>query len=172
MTDKKNNIGKENTGENNSGDGNSGNRNSGDGNSGYGNSTERETGIFNSTPGTLRMFNQPTDKKWDEIAHPNFNDFYVTKWIPESKMTDKEKIADPEFYIRQGYLKKYEYKEAWANFWKDTGKENRQKFLDLPNFDAEVFKAITGIDVEAPKTESDEITVNGVRYRKVESSKE
>jgi hypothetical protein len=80
----KNNTGVKNTGENNSGNGNSGYWNSGywnsgNGNSGNGNSTKRETGIFNSTPGTLRMFNKQTDIKWDEIDHPHFDEFYLTK---------------------------------------------------------------------------------------------
>lgn len=178
MKDKKNNTGVENTGENNSGDGNSGSFNSGDGNSGYGNSghgnsgygnsgdwnsgygnsgyrnsgygnsTERETGLFNSTSGTLRMFNKPTDKEWDEIEHPHFLGFYLTKWIPENEMTDEEKKNYPYFNLRNGYLKTYTYEEAWKNFWKDTDEDNRNKFLTLPNFDATVFKEITGIDVE------------------------
>ena len=141
------NSGYGNSGNRNSGDWNSGYGNSGDGNSGYGNSTDRESGIFNSEEVTVRMFNKPTDKKWNEIDHPHFTEFYLTKWIPEDEMTDEEKKADPQFYVRQGYLKKFEYKEAWANFWKDTDEENRKKFLALPNFDAQVFKDITGIDV-------------------------
>ena len=63
-------------------------------------------------------------------------------------MTDEEKKADPQFFVRKGYLKTYEWKEAWSNFWKDTDEENRKKFLALPNFDAKVFKEITGIDVD------------------------
>jgi hypothetical protein len=93
------------------------------------------------------MFNKPTDKKWDEIDHPHFAEFYLTKWIFESEMTDEEKKADPQFYIRQGYLKQFEWKEAWANFWRDTDEANRKKFLALPNFDAQIFKDITGIEV-------------------------
>jgi hypothetical protein len=139
------NSGNRNSGGWNSGDGNSGGWNSGDGNSGYGNSTNRESGIFNSEEPTIRMFNKPTDKKWDEIDHPYFNEFYLTKWIPESEMTEAEKIADPQFYVRQGYLKTFTYKEAWANFWKDTDEANRKKFLALPNFSWDVFTDITGI---------------------------
>jgi len=174
MKDKKNNTGVNNTGENNSGDWNSGNwnsgyGNSGDRNSGYGNSTDRESGIFNSEQGTVRMFNKPTEKKWDEIDHPNFNKFYLTKWIPEKEMTDEEKIADPEFYVREGYLKTFTYKEAWANFWKDTDESNRKKFLALPNFDKIIFASITGIEIEDEKTIKikDEIIIDGIRYRKV-----
>lgn len=91
------------------------------------------------------MFNKETNLKWDEIDHPHFNEFYLTKWISESEMTDEEKKADPEFYVRGGYLKTYTWKEAWANFWRDTDEENRKKFLALPNFSWEVFTEITGI---------------------------
>ncbi len=62
-------------------------------------------------------------------------------------MTEEEKEADEYFYVRQGYLKTYSWEEAWSNFWRDTDEENRQKFLNLPNFDADIFKEITGIDV-------------------------
>ena len=139
------NSGYGNSGDWNSGDWNSGYGNSGDWNSGYGNSTKRESGIFNSTEPTIRMFNKPTDKKWDEINHPHFNEFYLTKWIEENEMTDEEKKADPQFYVRKGYLKKFTWQEAWANFWKDTDEENRKKFLALPNFSWSIFTEITGI---------------------------
>lgn len=86
---KKNNTGVENTGENNSGYWNSGSWNSG-----YGNSTDRESGIFCSELGTVRMFNKPTDLKWDDIQHPHFSEFNLIKWIPEEAMTDEEKKAD------------------------------------------------------------------------------
>ena len=140
------NSGDRNSGYGNSGYGNSGYGNSGDWNSGYGNSTNKESGIFNSEAGTIRMFNKPTDKTWDEIDHPHFAEFYLTKWIPEDEMTDEEKKADPDFCVRHGYLKKFEWKEAWANFWRDTDEENRKKFLTLPNFDWSVFTEITGIE--------------------------
>ena len=137
-----------NTGEKNTGNGNSGNRNSG-----YGNSTDRETGIFNTTQGKIRCFNKETDKTYDEINHPNFYEFELNKWISEEDMTEEEKKNDPKFYVRQGYLKTFTYEEAWANFWRDTDEDNRQKILDLPNFDAEIFKEITGIDIDVKKTE-------------------
>ena len=151
------NSGNRNSGNRNSGDWNSGYGNSGNRNSGYGNSTNRESGIFNSEQGTIRMFNKPTNKKWDEIDHPNFDKFYLNKWISEDEMTDEEKVADKMFYVRQGYLKTFSWEEAWKNFWRDTDEENRQKFLALPNFDAKIFKDITGIDVQ--KDEVEELTM-------------
>ncbi len=155
------NSGDRNSGDWNSGNLNSGNWNSGDRNSGDWNRGYRETGIFNTTEGTLRLFNQPTDLKWDDITHPNFYEFYLNKWIPESDMTDEEKKADPQFFVREGYLKTYTWEEAWANYWKDTTEEDRQRVLNLPNFDATVFKEITGISVnEKSKT----IEIGGKTY--------
>jgi hypothetical protein len=147
------NSGDGNSGDRNSGDWNSGYRNSGYRNSGYGNSTNRESGIFNSEEGTIRMFNKSTDKKWDDIDHPYFDEFCLTKWIPENEMTEEEKKNVSDFYVRQGYLKTFSWKEAWANFWKDTDEENRQKFLNLPNFTWSVFTEITGIKENGKKSE-------------------
>ena len=163
------NSGDRNSGDFNSGGWNSGGWNSGYGNSGYGNSTNRESGIFNSEEPTIRMFNKPTDKKWNEIDHPHFDEFYLTKWIPESEMTDEEKKADPSYSVKQGYLKKFEWKEAWANFWRDTDEENRKKFLALPNFSWDVFTSITGIKPENENCEPEIIELNGIKYKKLKS---
>ena len=166
------NSGDRNSGDRNSGDRNSGYRNSGNWNSGYGNSTNRETGIFNTTQGKIRCFNQETDLSWDDIDHPEFNNFYLNKWIPEADMTDEEKKSDPEFYVRGGYLKTYTWEEAWANYWRDSDDEEKQKVLNLPNFSWDVFTEITGIDVEQPKTTNPpEITFDGATYVLKESVK-
>ncbi len=156
------NSGYGNSGDRNSGDRNSGDRNSGYGNSGYGNSVDRESGIFCSEQGTIRMFNKPTNLKWEEIDHPNFYEFYLTKWISESEMTDEEKKNDPNFFVRQGYLKTFTWEEAWTNYWRDSDEDEKQKVLNLPNFDAKVFKDITGIDVETK--ESNTINIGGKEY--------
>jgi hypothetical protein len=158
------NSGDRNSGYGNSGYGNSGNSNSGDSNSGnrnsgYGNSTDRESGIFNSEAGKVRVFNKETNLTWDEIDHPHFNEFYLNKWISESEMTDEEKKNDSEFYVQGGYLKKFTWNEAWSNFWRDTDEKNRQKFLNLPNFDAQIFFDITGIDVKKSSLVGKEVEV-------------
>lgn len=165
------NSGDRNSGNWNSGYWNSGGRNSGDWNSGYGNSSNRQSGIFNSTETTVRMFNKETNLKWEDIDHPNFYEFHLNKWIPESEMTDEEKKADPQFFVRQGYLKTYGWNEAWANFWKDTDEENRQKFLHLPNFDPVVFKGITGIDVEV-EAKPETIEIGGTKYEVTDDLKD
>jgi len=163
------NSGYWNSGHSNSRNENSGNRNSGNRNSGYGNSTDRETGIFNTTQGKLRLFNKQTDLTWDEIDHPDFNDFYLNKWISESDMTTQEKKEQADFHVRGGYLKTYEWEEAWANYWRDSDQEEKDKVLNLPNFDPEIFKEITGIDVG--KSNKETIEIGGIEYDKNEVEK-
>ena len=70
--------------------------------------------------------------------------FVLTEWIP---YTDEEKKADPEKELIGGYLKEYTMKEAWTNWWEKMSEEDKQIVREMPNFDAEVFKEITGIEV-------------------------
>ena len=84
-------------------------------------------------------------------------------------MTDEEKKADPQFFVRQGYLKNYSWKEAWANFWRDTSEENRKKFLALPNFDWSIFTEITGIENKSAEPslvgQTVEVKIGGKTYK-------
>lgn len=41
------------------------------------------------------------------------------------------------------------YKEAFKLAWDKSSKEEHKKLLDLPNWDNEIFKEISGIDAEA-----------------------
>jgi Pentapeptide repeats (8 copies) len=141
------NSGDGNSGDWNSGDWNSGDWNSGNWNSGNRNSTSGSSGIFCSEEPTVILFNKDSGKKWGEIDHPHFCEFYLNKWIPWLEMTAVEKKENPSAETTEGYLKTYSYQEAWTNFWEDTDEDNRKKFLNLPNFDAATFKEITGIDV-------------------------
>ena len=86
-------------------------------------------------------------------------------------MTDEEKKADPQFYIRGGYLKTFTWEEAWANYWKDSDDEERKKVLNLPNFDPVIFREITGIDVEVD-TNPETIKIGGKTYEVTEELKE
>ena len=61
----------------------------------------------------------------------------------------KKKANDSEKERKGGYLKVRKYEEACAMWWENMSEENREIIKDTPNFDAEIFKEITGIDVEA-----------------------
>ena len=143
------NTGKENTGDSNTGDWNTGYSNTGDCNTGDWNICDKETGFFNTLQSDkIRVFNKDCLlKDWEESEKPNFIYFNLTEWIPESKMTDEEKKENPKHITTGGYLKIYDYKEAFQKSWDEAPEEDRKKIFNLPNFDAEVFKEISGIDV-------------------------
>ena len=82
-------------------------------------------------------------------------------------MADEENKADPNFFVRGGYLKTYTWNEAWANYWENSDDKERQKVLNLPNFDAKIFKDITGIDVEVAK-KPQTINIGGKEYEVTE----
>ena len=60
-------------------------------------------------------------------------------------MTEEEQQQYSRYETTGGYLKIYTYKQAWANLWKKIDEDDKQAIKDLPNFDKEVFKEITGI---------------------------
>ena len=144
------NIGTENTGKSNTGDQNTGHRNTGHQNTGHWNTGDQNTGHFNTiTPETILVFNKECSRKvWNNTTKPDFIYFnYLTKFIWSSNMTDEEKIKHPEHECLGGYLRKMTYKEAFKYSWENADKEDRKLVLELPNFDNEIFKEISGIDV-------------------------
>ena len=153
------NSGYRNSGYWNSGNQNSGNQNSGNWNSGNWNSGYWNSGAFNTDTPTVRMFNKDTGLRWEDISFPDFLRFDLNTWIPEYEMTDKEKIDYPDFYVVRGYLKSVDYKTAFRNAWDNAGTEARQQVFNLPNFDADIFYEISGIDVRSGMKETVTITV-------------
>ena len=153
------NTGSSNTGYRNTGDGNTGNGNTGDGNAGHlntgdWNSCNRETGYFNTKGSeTIRVFNKDCDKKiWDKARKPEFlYRIYLTEWVYKSDMTNEEKEQYPTYKAAGGYLKSYNYKEAWKKAFDNASEEDIKLLKALPNFDADVFLEITGIDLTESK---------------------
>ena len=146
------NSGDWNSGNKNSGNRNSGNRNSGDWNSGDWNSGNRNSGFFNSKDATARLFNRNTKYKYDTIANCkgiqvlNWN-YENNWWIYSNNMTEEEKKEHPEHETLGGYLKVIPYKDACKLMWDKLDDDEKQAVKEIPYFDAEVFKGITGIDV-------------------------
>ena len=148
------NTGKENTGYWNAGNWNAGNRNTGNRNTGDWNTIDFSTGCFNTLPETIRLFNKPSDwtyQKWlSSKARFVMNDCPYTKtiWIDSDSMTDSEKEENPTWECTGGYLKTIEVtnkdKQAW---WDNLSDLNKESVKSLPNFDKEIFKEITGIEV-------------------------
>ena len=153
------NSGDCNSGHNNSGHNNSGDCNSGDYNSGNGNS-----GFFNTNEPTVRLFNKDTNLKRSDIDLPYIH-LKLNEWIDEDKMTISQKVDNPNFYITKGILITRTYKEAWQLVWPKLDQKEKQKFLDLPNFDADIFLEITGIDVKKQSCAGKIVEIDGKKYK-------
>jgi len=167
------NTGDRNTGDGNTGDWNTGNRNTGDGNTGNWNTGDRNTGSFNTTaPDFVNFFNKPLSVDvWDKCAKPDW--IYrpsTTTWVDECSMTPAEKVENPTFHTCGGYLRTNDMADEWRKAYESATSEDIELTRNLPNFDAEVFKEITGIDLSGPDTPSEymTITIDGKKYKLTE----
>lgn len=145
------NTGDRNTGYRNTGYRNTGNCNTGNCNTGYGNTIDGSNGVFCNEPDmNIRIFNKPSGMSLRDFYRSKYYEalcsaqFLLTEWIP---YTEEEKKADEEKERIGGYLKEYTMQEAWANWWAEMTEENKQIVQEIPNFDAEIFRDITGIEV-------------------------
>jgi hypothetical protein len=83
------------------------------------------------------------------------------------KMTDEEKRENPNWETCEGYLKERTFEEACNLAWEEANEKTKNRFLTLPNFDADIFKEITGINVkkqeETIEIEGDKITISEIK---------
>lgn len=158
------NLGKWNSGNRNSGNWNSGSRNSGNcnsgdfnlgnWNSGDWNATSFSSGCFNTEEQPFYMFNREAPG----VSYMQWRNCYAAsllaqaelhkhlEWVCEDDMTAEDKKNYPEYTTTGGYLKiiESEDRQAW---WDGIDEADKFAILSLPNFDAEIFKKCTGIDV-------------------------
>ena len=149
------NSGDWNSGNRNSGNRNSGNRNSGDWNSGDWNKTSFSNGCFNTVSPKIYMFNKPTDWTFEQWFNCrarcllNQIEDCPLEYVWFDTMTDEEKAAHPEAETTGGYLKERTTADNARKWWAGLSADDRNIIFSLPNFDAAIFKEITGIDVDA-----------------------
>ena len=149
------NTGNWNTGDRNTGNCNTGDRNTGNWNTGDWNCIEASSGCFNTIPQKITLFNKPSewtirdwwnsDARYILIQMPQEID--VIDWIPYYHMTDEEKEANPTYKITGGFLKVSKSnadKQAW---WDELPDDKKETIKALPNFDVDVFRECTGIEV-------------------------
>lgn len=115
------NTGYRNSGDLNTGDLNTGDLNTGDLNTGNWNSSDRSSGFFN-TETSINVFNKPCSiDEWNNSYKPRF--LY--------------------FDLEEGKT----YKECFKKSWDHADEQDRIRVKDLPNFDADIFFEISGIDL-------------------------
>ena len=150
------NSGNHNSGYYNSGSANSGYYNSGSANSGDWNSSDHNNGCFNTATIKIHLFNKPSDwtyKDWLSSRARRVMDCVPKNlaWVEFDQMTDEEKKAYPTAEITNGYLRKIPDDELAVirnEWWARLSPDNKDEILKLPNFDKEIFKEITMIDVK------------------------
>ena len=148
------NRGNFNSGNNNSGNCNTGDYNSGSWNSGDWNKCNFSNGCFNTVDSKIYLFNKPSE--WTYWDWRNSMAYVILSRMPNNlleyviweDMTDEEKNSYPEAEITGGYLKKLNKFECNIKWWRDLSDEEKAIITAIPNFDKEIFKEITGIDIE------------------------
>ena len=148
------NSGDWNSGDWNSGDCNSGDCNSGNRNSGDWNKCSFSNGCFNTVEPKIYLFNKPSD--WTYRDWLNSDARYLLNQIPGDvleyvwfeDMTDEEKTAHPEAKVTGGYLKQLDNSECGSIWWRGLNDYEKSIIKAIPNFDKEIFKEITGVDVD------------------------
>ena len=148
------NSGNRNSGNRNSGNRNSGNRNSGDCNSGDWNKCSFSNGCFNTVEPKIYLFNKPSDLTYRDWLNSDAR--YLLNQIPGDvleyvwfeDMTDEKKAAHPEAKTTGGYLKQLDNSECGSIWWRGLNDYEKSIIKAIPNFDKEIFKEITGVDVD------------------------
>lgn len=72
----------------------------------------------------------------------------VFTWINKEVMTDEEKRLHPEYSTTGGFLKYIKKESKRQEWWNNLSSSDKDAVMSLPNFDKEIFREITGIDVE------------------------
>lgn len=147
------NSGHWNSGNWNSGYYNCGNCNDGSYNSGDFNKTNFSNGCFNTKGSKILMFNKPSDwsiEDWRCSKAKRLLDtisYNALQWVYSDKMTEEEKEQHPKYKTTGGYLKELDKSKCGQLWWDNLLDYNKNVIKSLPNFDAEIFKEITGIDI-------------------------
>lgn len=144
------NSGRYNTGRYNSGNRNSGSYNIGNCNTGDWNKTSFASGCFNTTEQKILLFNKPSDWTYPDWINSQANIILSNSpsslcWVNKGGMSDEEKKQHPEYLVTNGYLKNA--KPDVQSWWDNLTEEDKETVKAIPNFDAEIFKKITGITV-------------------------
>ena len=148
------NSGNNNSGNNNSGNNNSGDWNSGDWNSGDWNRTCFSNGCFNTESPKIFLFNKPSHWTYYDWLDSDARCILTScptnnlSWISKCDMTDEEKTAHPEYKVTGGFLKHIEKETERQKWWDSLSDSQKKTVKQLPNFDKDIFKEITGISVE------------------------
>ena len=144
-----------NTGKDCTGICNTGNRNTGNRNTGDWNSCNHSTGCFCTEEQPIMLFNKPSPWSYSDWINSDARYLLnqipknVVEWIYSEDMTDEEKATHPSHETTGGYLKVLDESECGQIWWGSLSDRHKKIIMALPNFDPEIFKQCTGVDVNA-----------------------
>ncbi len=110
-------------------------------------------GCFNTVNQKLKFFDKESDITFEEWRRSEAYfllsqiDDTPLEWIWACNMNDQEKEENPDWEINDGYLKKRDVSKANLKWWKSLSSREKNVIKNIPNFDVEKFKLITGINV-------------------------
>lgn len=151
------NIGGKNTGDKNIGYQNTGNSNIGNQNVGDWNITDCMIGCFNTIPHqNIYLFNKLSNwslNDWEGSrariilnSMPNLRD--STNKDDECHFKKMARSLDSFLIIKDfNFIKKLQEQSARQEWWNILDEDDKNTIKNIPNFDSEIFKEITGIDV-------------------------
>ena len=157
------------TGDCSTGDFSTGDFSTGNRSTGNCSTSNNSTGHFSTIDGQPSFFDKPFNGTWDEANAliPSVELKLGSYRVLSLRMTEQQKADHPSHETTGGVLLSYDhtYHQAWAIAWAEMDQETRDRFLNLPNFDAEKFKQITGIDTVAVNKPRNVTVINGKTYR-------
>jgi len=111
-----------------------------------------------------KIFNQDvSEDEFNKIKNSLDIEIQITKWIDKKDMTDDEKENKSGWEQTGGFLKIFSYEDAWKNWWNEATQKQKDSILDIKQFNAEIFKGITGIDVSVKE---ELIDIDGKKWSK------
>ena len=143
------NTGNSNTGNSNTGNWNTGNSNTGNSNTGNWNTGNWNTGDLNTSTPKVRLFNKETTIEFGSAEHYEYTEILtkyskpLCEWVSTPNMTEQEKKENPTHETTQGYLKV----NGICAIDGKVSQEDEAILRALPNFDEEILKQCTGIDL-------------------------
>jgi hypothetical protein len=148
------NHGGYNVGDCNHGNYNVGDCNHGDYNVGNWNLTNYANGCFNTEKPKIFLFNRLSSWTYSDFKYSSVYNLLrkmphsAITWINFNGMSDIEKEEHPKATAFGGYTKMINHDEKDRQYWYDNLTEEEQEIIKtMPNFNAEIFKEITGITV-------------------------
>jgi hypothetical protein len=148
------NTGHRNTGHRNTGHLNTGDQNTGDLNTGDWNTGDQNTGFFCTETPLASFFDKPTALTFEQAREliPFVEPHVCVAWTVAAEMTEEEKSNYPAYKTTGGFLRAQPMPtDEWFPLaWRKLDQVVKDRFKALPNFDAEKFLAITGVDLREP----------------------